>query len=435
MTKWFRKLIYKKETIAKGKRGKIMKSIKILKSLFIPFVVLSASSCAIAMDMDKNSFVGDYDISAKSDKSIIAKVEKIKGGYNMSISGSGRTIAYENEEDVPWFTISKRIHSLTIGDGVQTLGNNLLGSLEKVSQVVLPNSLVAIGRNAVNPNLKLLTKLNEEDITNVSEAKIYYYQEAKPEIPDRYRRYKGEVATIWSQVKVLFIGNSFTYYNDMPKEIFKNLGENMNEMMLVDAVTEGSYTLAKFADSNDAKGKIVDQTLASRSDYDFVILQEQSSQPIDGETSYNAFKKGVSDLKAKIDKAQDHAKTRLYATWGFAAYDKVSKGEMTIPQMADALHEAYKKCNDETACDGLNPVGLAFKTYYEAHQDQPNYLYNTSDFRHPSYAGSYLSACVHIASILNEDPRTSLYYGNGSITQNEAKALQEVAYQTVFGNK
>ena len=410
-----------------------MKKSKILKSLFIPVIVLSASSCAIAMDMGKNSFVGDFDISAKGDKSVIAKVEKVKGGYNMTISGSGRTMAYESEEEVPWYTISKRIHGLSIQDGVQTIGNNLLASLEKVSQVVLPNSLVAIGRNGVNPELKLLTKLSAEQITNVSDAKVYYYQETKPEIPDRYRRYKGDVATVWSQVKVLFIGNSFTYYNDMPNALFKNLGEQMNEMMLVTAVTEGSYTLAKFADSKDPKGLIVDQTLASRKDYDYVILQEQSSQPIDSETSYKAFQKGVTDLKTKINETQDHAKIRLYATWGFAAYDKVSKGEMTIPQMADELHAAYSKANQEAAVDGVHPVGLAFKSYFEAHADKPNYLYNTSDMRHPSYAGSYLAACVHIASVLDADPRTSTFYGDGTLTETEAKALQEVAYQTVFG--
>lgn len=44
-------------------------------------------------------------------------------------------------------------------------------------------------------------------------------------------------------MNILFIGNSYTYYNDMPTEIFKVLGESAGLTLNVTAITNGGHTL------------------------------------------------------------------------------------------------------------------------------------------------------------------------------------------------
>ena len=74
-------------------------------------------------------------------------------------------------------------------------------------------------------------------------------------------------------------------------------------------------------------------------------------------------------------------------------------------------------------------MGEAFTAVYNSHSEIG--LYN-ADGRHPSYEGSYLAACVHVATILGCDPRTTTYTGN--LSDEVAQLLQGVAYDVVFGS-
>jgi hypothetical protein len=48
--------------------------------------------------------------------------------------------------------------------------------------------------------------------------------------------------------KILFIGNSYTYFNDMPAAIFAPLAQEQGTPFAVTAVTRGGYYLSQFAD-------------------------------------------------------------------------------------------------------------------------------------------------------------------------------------------
>jgi hypothetical protein len=74
-----------------------------------------------------------------------------------------------------------------------------------------------------------------------------------------------------SSLNVLFIGNSFTYFNDMPG-LVKQLAEAAHEAKPFVSVQEtpGGYTLKRHWE----KGKAVQLLQSSR--WDYVVLQEQS---------------------------------------------------------------------------------------------------------------------------------------------------------------
>ena len=55
--------------------------------------------------------------------------------------------------------------------------------------------------------------------------------------------------------KILFIGNSYTYFHDMPTEIFAPLAREDGEPVLVSSVTRGGVQLLQFTDPDGDLGK------------------------------------------------------------------------------------------------------------------------------------------------------------------------------------
>src|SRR4051812_45886499 len=71
---------------------------------------------------------------------------------------------------------------------------------------------------------------------------------------------------------VLFIGNSYTYVNNLP-QIVADVASSMGDSLIYDSYAIGGYTLEQhFADSN-CTNKI------KAGGWDYVILQEQSQLP------------------------------------------------------------------------------------------------------------------------------------------------------------
>ncbi|MBQ2117839.1 MAG: hypothetical protein II192_02145, partial [Clostridia bacterium] len=75
-------------------------------------------------------------------------------------------------------------------------------------------------------------------------------------------------------LRVLFIGNSHTFFNDMPL-LFAGIAAADGREITVESVTKGGWTLEKHANKNDECGKQIDRLLREER-FDFVILQENS---------------------------------------------------------------------------------------------------------------------------------------------------------------
>lgn len=80
--------------------------------------------------------------------------------------------------------------------------------------------------------------------------------------------------------KVLFIGNSYTDYNDMPRQIFAAKAAAAGLAVEVTAVTGGGWTLSEFADPEDEVGCCLRDVVEGQH-YDYVVLQEQSCRPVE----------------------------------------------------------------------------------------------------------------------------------------------------------
>lgn len=187
-------------------------------------------------------------------------------------------------------------------------------------------------------------------------------------------------------MRILMLGNSFTFYHDMPETLAQLTGAE------VIAHTRGGARLAEQLNPETDMGA---KTLAAleHEAWDYVVLQEQSNAPV---TSKAAFLRSVASLSEKIRKIG--ATPVLYATW---AYQKGSErmADMSISydvmaaQMTASYHEAAEQ-NDALLAD----VGQKF---YKLSGTKDLY---EEDGCHPNEDGSRIAAEV-IADVIKKDQK------------------------------
>ena len=182
------------------------------------------------------------------------------------------------------------------------------------------------------------------------------------------------------QLKILFVGNSYTYYNDMPTQAFVREAESAGYRVTVTAVTKGGAYLSQFADPEHEQGGILRQQIAEQH-YDFAVLQDQSLDPIVDEARFLAGVRGVQSL---ID--ADHFV--LYATWGRnEGNEKLAELGLTRAEMTEGLSRAYRRAAELYGMQ-VAEVGRAFLEFPER-----DALY-VEDGSHPSALGSAIAARV-----------------------------------------
>ena len=179
---------------------------------------------------------------------------------------------------------------------------------------------------------------------------------------------------------ILFIGNSYTFFNDMPETCFKKAAEEAGYDVTVTAITKGGAYLYQYADSEHEQGKRLRQAISGKK-YDVVVIQEQSLNPIKDESS---FLNGVRDIRELID--SEHFV--LYATWGRnIGSATLAELALTREEMTEKLSIAYNKAA-KLYDMRVAEVGKAFLDY-----EPRNDLYH-EDRSHPSAIGSRVAASV-----------------------------------------
>lgn len=190
-------------------------------------------------------------------------------------------------------------------------------------------------------------------------------------------------------MKILFIGNSYTYYNDMPS-LFKRECEKRGVTAEVDSVTAGGYRLSQFLSEEDEYAKKVRQLLDGRK-YDYVVIQEQSVYPI---TETETFLKCASEFDAVIK--ANGAKTVLYETWGRAdGSETLARLGMSHDEMQDRLRASYEAAAKQNGA----VLVYAGDRFHEAYREGKDVF--DPDGSHPSLPGSLIIAKEFCRVLLN----------------------------------
>ena len=251
-------------------------------------------------------------------------------------------------------------------------------------------------------------------------------------------------------LKVLFIGNSYTSVNDLPS-LVEALAAAGGQRIETDEYLPGGYTFQQHADDEKALKKIRERK------WDVVVLQEQSLLPILNRASMHKYARILHDEISK-----QGAKTIFYLTWARQDIPQMQDGAdpATLPDYARAMFQLIGLANPayfEALCKqhkaglegGLNgayfdiatelnaavaPVGIAWEKALAA---DPDPVLHQADKSHPNAQGSYLAACVFYATLFDKSPvglPAELRKGRQLLVEvapNEAKLLQEIAWQTV----
>lgn len=214
------------------------------------------------------------------------------------------------------------------------------------------------------------------------------------------------------ELKILFIGNSYTYYNSMP-EVLKGLISERSPDMQVEAtlISGGGMTLANHWEQKRALEAIQSQ------DWDYVVLQDQSKLGmgiiIDDKDYFgqtDLFFEYSRKFDAEIKKAG--AQTVFMMTWS-------RKAE---PQNQAILNYAYSTIAKELGAM-LAPVGLVWD---ELREESALDLY-VNDGSHPSAMGSYLAASTLFATLLEDNPQGLSPKVSGYPLSNRGEAAPETA--------
>ncbi len=225
-----------------------------------------------------------------------------------------------------------------------------------------------------------------------------------PECANAEQPAKSEVLP----AKVLFVGNSFTYYNNGLQSHFRKL--TWSSGVLTPENSRARIMTISGGQLPEHAGGF--KNVMSGDDWDVVVLQGHSAGPII-ENSAAAFRKAARKF-SRIAKKQG-TRPVFFMTWAYAGK----------PDMTAQLDKAYTEIGRELDAQVV-PVGLSFAKVVA---ERPDLALTTDDDRHPTLAGTYLAACTFFAALYDQSPE-GLDYDAG-LDGETAGYLQKVAWQAV----
>jgi hypothetical protein len=217
-------------------------------------------------------------------------------------------------------------------------------------------------------------------------------------------------------VRVLFLGNSYTYVNDLPGT-FAQLAQAGGHPVQVAMVANGAETLAEHAGSTESTSKISSQS------WSFVVLQEQSETPA---SSAGASYYMYPAARQLASRARAAGATPLF--FMTPAHRDGLPGSATpdYESMQRAVDDSYLVIARELGAP-VAPVGYA---WFVVRREHPETVLWQDDGSHPSVAGTYLAACVFYATVLRQSPE-GLAFEDG-LPDSQARALQSEAAANVL---
>jgi len=205
------------------------------------------------------------------------------------------------------------------------------------------------------------------------------------------------------KLRVLFIGNSYTYTNNLPL-VLAQIAASQGDTLLSDASVVGGYTFKNHFENATTRTKI------AAGNWDFVVLQAQSQEPSfpDEQVAAETFPY-AKKLDSLIDAANPCTETAFFLTWGRKNGDagncSIYPPICTYSGMQDKLTVRYLQM--ATFCDGITiPVGEAWR---KMRLQYPSVELYNPDESHPAVNGTYLAGLVFYHSLFRKVPLPGVY--------------------------
>lgn len=229
--------------------------------------------------------------------------------------------------------------------------------------------------------------------------------------------------------RVLFIGNSFTYYNTMP-DLFKAMADAGNKPCTVTMYAPGGVSVGDISQGTMAhSANPAVYSLIRSKKWDYLVLQDNQGRfVLDSATfpSSSLVKAGHIKIMDSLHYYNSCAKMILFAGWG------VQNGQPpygnTGIEMIKRILVNYRVLNDSMH-EIISPIGEA---WIKAISQMPATNLWDADQTHPSLAGSYLTAAVIYASVFNTAVASNSF--QSTLSGSIALPLKQFADSVVFNS-
>jgi hypothetical protein len=196
------------------------------------------------------------------------------------------------------------------------------------------------------------------------------------------------------ETSVLFIGNSFTFYNYMPG-ILKDIASANGKTMHVDTAVTGGKDL-KFHSGRQRTYEMI-----KSKKWDYIVIQGHSNEFAQPDGKVDTLT--LPFAKKIIDSIRLHSpcsRVLFYMTWGYKNGNPKWKAIANYDSMQLRIERQYLRFADLFNA-GVVPVGMVWK---EVRDSYPFINLYDPDRFHPILTGSYLSACTFYTTIFGETP-------------------------------
>jgi len=225
---------------------------------------------------------------------------------------------------------------------------------------------------------------------------------------------------------ILFIGNSYTSYNNLPN-LVTQVAFTAGDTIYTESHTPGGRRISQHA--ADAQ---VFSRIRSR-EWDYVVIQCQSQEPSfpDGQVATDVFPHAKT-LCDSIRAISACTIPMFYMTWGRKNGDASNCAFFpplcTYEGMDSILRSNYLKMGEQNDAE-VAGVGAVWR---ELRIKTPSLELYTADESHPSYAGSLAAAYTFYSSVFRKSPFDASY--KGSLSQMYLDSIQEAVKVQIFDN-
>lgn len=195
-------------------------------------------------------------------------------------------------------------------------------------------------------------------------------------------------------MKILFIGNSYTHYNNMP-ELFEKLAKSKKIKINVLMNAKSNHTFKMHCQ----RPEMFEAIKAEK--WDYIVLQGFSRELMYDKSIIDTatipyFKRIVDSIYS------NHSCTNvlLYMTWGYKNGFAYDNNVLTYDEMSNDVHRGYNYLSELFQLS-IVPIGEVWRTFRKNNPDIELYQ---EDGQHPNVTGSYLIASGFYSAIFKSNP-------------------------------
>ncbi|MFC2139405.1 SGNH/GDSL hydrolase family protein, partial [Bacteroidota bacterium] len=229
-------------------------------------------------------------------------------------------------------------------------------------------------------------------------------------------------------VTALFIGNSLTGFNQMPKTV-EELGKAAGKDIYCEGKIVAGTSVIDICNFEDTRAKILER------DWTYVVIQgdihstafPDNHHLIMPWLPYKPIKPMLFEMKEFIADNKPGTQLIFFMPWAYEDGMTWVAGETdTYETMQQKVYDNALIFADDVGIP-VAPVGWAWNYVW---YDESTFCLFQPDFVHPNDKGSYLAACVFYSVFFMESCRYNYYYK--TLNQIEAEYLQDIASSIVM---